>query len=166
MVGKRNQFKLFTVTKAVSTKTNVRKTEKVLKSDEEEMEDDDDKADEENDNIKMETEKVDVLPKAISRGDISDTNSTEPENETQIEKKEDSDENLEKPNISSESCSTEEESIVARKRRNRLRMRSKRQEVDIDDLVEHETSDKYAKWIPPVNQTGDGLTSLNEKFGY
>ena len=28
------------------------------------------------------------------------------------------------------------------------------------------SDEKYATWVPPSNQTGDGRTSLNEKLGY
>ncbi|XP_017874174.1 PREDICTED: kanadaptin [Drosophila arizonae] len=62
-----------------------------------------------------------------------------------------------------------------RKRRQRQRQRTNhsnnnklRSDVDMDlnELAEHEDSEKYAKWIPPTNQSGDGFTHLNEKFGY
>ena len=26
--------------------------------------------------------------------------------------------------------------------------------------------DRYSAWLPPKNQTGDGRTNLNDKFGY
>lgn len=29
-----------------------------------------------------------------------------------------------------------------------------------------EDADLYATWTPPVNQTGDGRTALNDKLGY
>ena len=29
-----------------------------------------------------------------------------------------------------------------------------------------EDNDNYATWLPPQDQTGDGRTKLNEKFGY
>uniref|UniRef100_A0A1A9W5U3 Uncharacterized protein n=1 Tax=Glossina brevipalpis TaxID=37001 RepID=A0A1A9W5U3_9MUSC len=51
--------------------------------------------------------------------------------------------------------------------RRRHRVRHRRQEVDIDDDDEHyDPTGKYAKWIPPENQTGDGFTELNKKYGY
>ncbi|XP_004524183.1 kanadaptin [Ceratitis capitata] len=53
-----------------------------------------------------------------------------------------------------------------KKRRQRQRQRQKRQEIDIDELEEQESSEKYAKWVPPPNQSGDGYTELNDKYGY
>ncbi|ALC45470.1 CG7706 [Drosophila busckii] len=56
-----------------------------------------------------------------------------------------------------------------KKPRARPRQRQRqRQDVDMDinQLAEHEDSEKYAKWVPPTNQSGDGITHLNEKFGY
>ncbi|XP_017103550.2 kanadaptin [Drosophila bipectinata] len=61
------------------------------------------------------------------------------------------------------------EDAAQKKRRQRQRQRNKqRQDVDmdLDELAEHDDSDKYAKWVPPTNQSGDGITHLNEKFGY
>lgn len=39
-----------------------------------------------------------------------------------------------------------------------------RTEVDIDDVDERD--DQYVKWVPPKNQSGDGRSSLNDKYGY
>ncbi|KAH8232596.1 hypothetical protein KR032_010143 [Drosophila birchii] len=63
----------------------------------------------------------------------------------------------------------EAEDPLQKKRRQRQRQRNKqRQDVDmdLDELAEHEDGEKYAKWVPPTNQSGDGITHLNEKFGY
>ena len=46
--------------------------------------------------------------------------------------------------------------------------------VDDDDTpneeyyakLSKEDNDNYATWLPPQDQTGDGRTKLNEKFGY
>ncbi|EDV48574.1 kanadaptin [Drosophila erecta] len=64
---------------------------------------------------------------------------------------------------------TSEPEEAQKKRRQRQRQRNKqRQDVDMDlnELAEHEDTEKYAKWVPPSNQSGDGITHLNEKFGY
>ncbi|XP_053945897.1 kanadaptin [Anastrepha ludens] len=60
---------------------------------------------------------------------------------------------------------TEMES-ARKKRRQRQRQRQKRQDADMNELEEHESSEKYAKWVPPSNQSGDGYTELNAKYGY
>ena len=59
-----------------------------------------------------------------------------------------------------------EEPKPAKKKRPR-----KREEIKIGDeekvVGEYDVSDpKYATWIPPTNQSGDGRTSLNDKYGY
>ena len=45
----------------------------------------------------------------------------------------------------------------------------KNKDSDDDNKVEgdYDISDpKVATWLPPTNQTGDGRTSLNDKYGY
>ena len=38
---------------------------------------------------------------------------------------------------------------------------------DQQDDSEHYSDDKFAEWMPPENeQTGDGRTVLNDKYGY
>ncbi|XP_049535949.1 kanadaptin [Anopheles darlingi] len=55
----------------------------------------------------------------------------------------------------------------SRKKRPRQRTRGKaRDNVDIDDTEELASEDKNVEWVPPSGQTGDGRTSLNEKYGY
>ncbi|CAF4394189.1 unnamed protein product, partial [Rotaria magnacalcarata] len=35
------------------------------------------------------------------------------------------------------------------------------------DDADHYSEEKFAEWMPPENeQTGDGRTALNEKYGY
>lgn len=58
-------------------------------------------------------------------------------------------------------------SIVGKKKRNRNRTRERnRDNVDFDDAEEMQSEEKNIEWVPPQDQTGDGRTSLNEKFGY
>ncbi|XP_050071894.1 kanadaptin [Anopheles maculipalpis] len=54
----------------------------------------------------------------------------------------------------------------SKKKRTRLRGQKTRENVDIDDTVEMASEDKNVEWVPPSGQTGDGRTSLNEKYGY
>lgn len=59
-------------------------------------------------------------------------------------------------------------SSSSKRKRNRIRPRSdkNRGQIDVDDQEEPQEADKYAKWVPPRNQSGDGITDLNAKFGY
>uniref|UniRef100_A0A182FAK6 FHA domain-containing protein n=1 Tax=Anopheles albimanus TaxID=7167 RepID=A0A182FAK6_ANOAL len=60
-----------------------------------------------------------------------------------------------------------EASSSSRKKRPRNRTRGKvRDNVDIDDAEELASEEKNVEWVPPSGQTGDGRTSLNEKYGY
>lgn len=54
---------------------------------------------------------------------------------------------------------------ASKKRKNRIRIRY-RENVDIDDAEELKQEEKVSKWIPPENQSGDGSTHLNDKYGY
>uniref|UniRef100_A0A182JTA4 FHA domain-containing protein n=1 Tax=Anopheles christyi TaxID=43041 RepID=A0A182JTA4_9DIPT len=64
--------------------------------------------------------------------------------------------------------STTDESSSSKKKRHRQRMRDGkfRENVDFDDNVELASDDRNVEWVPPSGQTGDGRTSLNEKYGY
>lgn len=55
-----------------------------------------------------------------------------------------------------------------KKKRNRIRARDEkpRENIDIDDADEVMDTEKYAGWIPPENQSGDGIIDLNSKYGY
>uniref|UniRef100_A0A182NN05 FHA domain-containing protein n=1 Tax=Anopheles dirus TaxID=7168 RepID=A0A182NN05_9DIPT len=57
---------------------------------------------------------------------------------------------------------------ASKKKRSRQRVRDgkSRENVDFDDINELESVDKNVEWVPPSGQTGDGRTSLNEKYGY
>lgn len=69
-----------------------------------------------------------------------------------------------------------EESDLEKSSKKKRKRRPKNQEInsdnneaDFDKKVpgDYDTSDpKYATWVPPTGQSGDGRTSLNEKFGY
>lgn len=57
---------------------------------------------------------------------------------------------------------------LAKKKRKRNRNRSdkKHERMDYDDASEGTDSTKYSGWVPPVDQSGDGITDLNSKYGY
>lgn len=61
-----------------------------------------------------------------------------------------------------------ESTASCKRKRNRYRNRSEkgRGNIDIDDIEEPLESEKYSKWVPPQNQSGDGITDLNSKYGY
>lgn len=53
------------------------------------------------------------------------------------------------------------------KQKSKNRHRNKmRHQIDIDDTEEDTSPQKYSGWMPPENQTGDGMTALNSKYGY
>lgn len=53
------------------------------------------------------------------------------------------------------------------RQRNANRTRGqKRAHIDVDEAEEEQSPNKFADWLPPENQTGDGITDLNTKFGY
>lgn len=59
--------------------------------------------------------------------------------------------------------------LKEKKKRNRNRIRNDRnRDIDAECIETEEplASAKYSKWIPPENQTGDGYTDLNAKYGY
>lgn len=61
------------------------------------------------------------------------------------------------------------ELAAAKKKRSRPRIRGERprDNIDMDEPAELvANSDKYSTWVPPTDQSGDGSTSLNDKFGY
>lgn len=64
--------------------------------------------------------------------------------------------------------STAADKPTSKRKRIRYRNRSDkaRENIDMDDIEEPLESEKYSKWVPPENQSGDGITDLNSKFGY
>lgn len=62
---------------------------------------------------------------------------------------------------------TEKDATNSKKKRPRNRIRDKnRDNVDMNDVEEMDDDLKFSKWIPPPDQSGDGFTKLNEKYGY
>lgn len=56
---------------------------------------------------------------------------------------------------------------ASNKQKSRNRQRNKvRHHIDVDDTEEDTSPQKYSGWMPPENQSGDGMTSLNSKYGY
>lgn len=71
--------------------------------------------------------------------------------------------------------STKEEQIKEaielqkRKKKNQKRIQQRLEKAEKDKLKGYEEDtfkDDYSMWVPPQNQTGDGKTNLNDKFGY
>ena len=63
-----------------------------------------------------------------------------------------------------------EESLqeTSKKRKNRIRIRGNRlrENIDMNDDDEYIDIAKVSTWVAPQDQTGDGNTRLNEKYGY
>lgn len=69
--------------------------------------------------------------------------------------------------VAVEKTNTQNAPVVGSKNRNKHRNRNKaRQQIDIDDTEEDTSPQKYSGWMPPTNQSGDGMTDLNSKYGY
>ena len=56
-------------------------------------------------------------------------------------------------------------------KKKRKRKTNNKDEKTLADNVkipgDYDNSDpKYATWLPPTNQSGDGKTALNDKYGY
>lgn len=59
------------------------------------------------------------------------------------------------------------ESVGNTKNRSKNRKRNKmRHQIDIEDTEEDTSPQKFSGWMPPSNQSGDGITDLNTKYGY
>lgn len=169
MIGKRNQFSKFKTITAMPIKPALpkpAKAEKLLGSDEEEIEEDDEKPITETersvektaDSTPAEIENATETAKELPNEELEKIQDLEKSNEC-------SETNKDTSNYkdSSESNTSGGSAKKKRHRTHRSRGAAKRQDVDDED---YEASEKYAKWLPPENQTGDGFTKLNEKFGY
>lgn len=129
-----------TVTSATLTSPTVVSNDKSYKSDEEEMEDHEEKP------------KTEIKNNKFIKTTIHSNSNTI---NTAEETNEETEDNTMKD-------------AAAKKRRNRIRIRGDRyrENVDIDDSIEHKDVAKYSTWVPPENQCGDGSTNLNQKYGY
>nr|CAI5846373.1 unnamed protein product [Callosobruchus analis] len=66
---------------------------------------------------------------------------------------------------SDEECTNDEK----KKRRNQRRIQQRQMKADKEKLkgyTEDAGKEDYNMWVPPTDQSGDGRTHLNEKFGY
>lgn len=55
----------------------------------------------------------------------------------------------------------------SKKRKTRIRVRNRlRENIDMNDDDEYIDEEKVSTWVAPDNQTGDGTTHLNNKYGY
>lgn len=94
--------------------------------------------------------------------------------DTPIEQAADEDEEMlsdsEQPTNSKlkEITETAVDKLSAKKKRNRPRHRGDkgRDNNDADETGEVLGTEKYSGWVPPQNQSGDGMTNLNSKYGY
>ena len=194
LFGKRGQYK-FTSTSSTTQKSVV-SAQPEYKSDEEEVEDseesptklvvikeaasepmqinDEDLKDiKANENLKeLETNKNSEDTPTVNNVQNVEKNKNSPPRKLSLDK---SREQLSPIPQSSEAATVNEDDVdettrnaVQKKRRNRVRVRGERgrENVDFDDAEELVDNEKYSTWVPPKNQSGDGSTALNDKYGY
>ncbi|EDW83668.1 uncharacterized protein Dwil_GK13733 [Drosophila willistoni] len=190
MIGKRNQFSKFKVVKATPS-TQVTSHLKAFASDEEEVE----QEEEEEETVKVETKPDATPPTSTNKNEESLEASNANESQLEIPSFTEEvlaglltgNENtpteteaiqystpaetkaFQESKTSEVIAETVEDAVSQKKPRPRHRERNKPRldvDMDINELAEHEDSAKYAKWVPPADQSGDGITHLNEKFGY
>lgn len=172
LFGKRGQYK-FSQTPAPSTAPatatkDIAKTETEYKSDEEEMEED--------------AEQLKAAKRLPASSSPKRTEKPIVESPTKLKKEKSGKKQLKmqveepapvQPNRIDgevpESTETDRlSSALAKKKRVRVRVRGERgrENVDFDDSGELVDTEKYSTWLPPENQSGDGSTTLNDKYGY
>ncbi|KAH8358554.1 hypothetical protein KR093_000847 [Drosophila rubida] len=190
MIGKRNQFSKFKVVKAVPSSRPKVQTN-VFESDGEEVEEDEEEEVVKTDAIAKQSTSEDSkeinstdATEAKSNNAIIKEDTVNKRNEmisevpaALVETAADSKDTDAEPQTQAEAASEigseaqgNEEAAHRKQRRQRARQRSNKQRQDVDmdlnELAEHEDDEKYAKWVPPTDQSGDGITHLNDKFGY
>lgn len=59
--------------------------------------------------------------------------------------------------------------LEKKKKKNQRRIQQRQEKAEIEKRKGYEedaAKEDYNMWVPPTGQTGDGRTSLNEKYGY
>lgn len=113
--------------------------------------------------------------KSSEKAEIKPTNSSKQEEPSEpVEKKM----KIEKPSNGvsiQESAPTSHEPAAStassqepsKKRKTRIRVRNRlRENIDMNDDDEYIDEEKVSTWVAPDDQTGDGTTHLNNKYGY
>lgn len=60
-----------------------------------------------------------------------------------------------------------EDAIKKKKNQRRIQQRQEKAEIEKrKGYAEDAKKEDYNMWVPPKDQTGDGKTKLNERFGY
>lgn len=185
IIGKRNQFSKFKIAKMATTNKNEKGNNTNLASDEEEVEEDNETSLPQ-DNVVAKPSSIEAA--ASSKRDPSKELAIDIEISEGFSQSLDCIKKLYGPAVTKDEKADDDSSIKAidkkpsatdcahiedsteaentRKKRRQRQRRQKRQEIDMENLEEHDSNEKYAKWVPPANQSGDGYTELNDKYGY